>query len=468
MGAQLNALLKELERRNGGKPSTLYKYILRLSPNQLRFVEDTERFRIVCTSRRAGKSTAILEYLIKLARTTPRSPLLYIGLTRGAAKGIVWNDLVTMLGDAKIQFKANIHDLVVTFPNGSTITLWGADREAMQERLRGRRFRCVAVDEAAFFADLSSLVDTLIPTLMDYQGTLILASTPGYVKRGYFWECWGGKYADRWSHHTWLGSENPAMGAKYYEEARIALDLKYGGNVEHPGYVREFLGQWAEDDECLVYKYDPVRNMVRGKPQGWIETRSDTIILPDFDFILGLDIGYEDHNAIVVCAYSKHSPDFYVVDCWKQNHISVDELAAQVKIFGRRYSPRIYVADTGGVGRYITQELRDRHQLPILAVDKGKEKSFRIRLVNNDLQSGFIKIVMPECQPLIYELETLVKDDKGKEDPSCPNDIADAFNYAYIFSRSYAYDARTYIDDPIEHAFIEQDQREQELEWYEK
>ena len=63
-------------------------------PPQLAFVRDPSRFKAACTTRRAGKTVADTVALIEPALQFPGTVNLYITITRGMARDLVWRQLI--------------------------------------------------------------------------------------------------------------------------------------------------------------------------------------------------------------------------------------------------------------------------------------------------------------------------------------------------------------------------------------
>ncbi len=59
-------------------------------------------------------------------------------------------------------------------------------------------------------------------------------------------------------------------------------------------------------------------------------------------------------------------------------------------------------------------------------------------VTNGDFINGNV-FVHKKCYELMHEYETLIRDDKGHEDPNLPNDLCDATLYAYREAKHYAY-----------------------------
>ena len=133
------------------------------------------RFAVLVCHRRWGKTVFAVLELILAAMATGRSDFrgAYIAPYRKQAKDIAWDYFKRFAG--KIPGVAfNETELTVSFPNGSRITLYGADNA---DALRGLYFDYVVMDEVA---DMKPYVwgEIVRPTLIDRQGKCLFIGTP--------------------------------------------------------------------------------------------------------------------------------------------------------------------------------------------------------------------------------------------------------------------------------------------------
>lgn len=418
-------LRKEQERRKRGRDGKIAPLMKMMSPLQRQFIEDPSRFKIARCGRRSGKTIADAAYLIKTCIESPKSPTLYLGLTRESAKEAIWNTLTEMLMTLEIEHEARPSSLRISFPNGSFIQLFGADVNQAAARLRGRKFRIVVIDETGFFGAVDDLMPVILPTLSDYSGTLVMTSSPGVLLSGFFYSADQGSMADQWSHYHWTLRDNPlfmgpATDPKFATRGEEELDtvcrLLYGGNREHPAFRREYLGQWVRDSSSLVYPFTD-RNLVEAN-----------YIIPHSEYGIGLDLGTSSDNAIVVMKYSQYSRDVQIVDEWSQSGVMVDDLGDKLKEYMKFYNTQLIIADTGGLGAAVVLELRKRFNLPIKAATKV-DKAFFQRIFANDLISGFIKVT--KGLKILQEWCIITRDENGQEMRGPANHKSDAALYIY-------------------------------------
>lgn len=417
-------LLAEIEKRSKSK----FRIDDFCFDKQLSFIKDSSRFKVATCSRRAGKSLACAADLIDTAQSKAGATCLYITLSRSNAKKIIWRALLEIIDKNNIEVSINETDLSLKFPNKSIIYLTGAKDSTEIEKFRGLAINLVYIDEAQSFRSyLKELIDDiLVPALYDYQGTLVLIGTPAPVCVGVFYDANHGK---GWSKHHWTIMDNPHIelksGMKVVDILREERERR-GIDENDPTYLRESLGQWVNDLNSLVFKYNPVRNTYTALPEG------------EWNYILGCDIGLDDADAIAVIAYSHQHKESYLVEEYVKAKQDITSLANKIHEFNKKYKPVRIVADTGGLGKKIVEELKNRHGLHIFAAEKSRKMEF-IALFNDALGSGNFKIKSDSVASHDYTQIQWDVDKSGKRVVSdiFHSDIADAILYAWRECRNY-------------------------------
>lgn len=417
---ELQKVVAELERRKQLRDNSPRRLLFK---NQLAVANDpSSNIACLCT-RRAGKSYGLGAMLIEAAQRNPKSLVPYIALTRLSAENIMWPILKEI--DEKRGYQISFLDskLHAVLPNESRILLVGADQKNFIERLRGPKYPMAVIDEAQAFRDhVEKLVeDVLEPAVMDYQGRIILAGTPGPVCAGYFHEATTGK---GWSLHEWSVFDNPHL--PHAKEHVEKLMERKGWDWDHPTIRREWLGEWVEDLDALIYKFRKHRNIY-----------TEIADAERWDCVLGVDYGFNDQTAFAVLKYHEHSPVIYVEYVYGESGMIPTDIAAKLQELIKRYGPNHIVADTGGLGKTITEEMIRRYHIPMQAATKTDKYTW-IKLINGDFEEGNLQ-VHESLGDLHHQYLTLQKNEKGKEDESLPNDLCDAVLYAYRKAKAYAY-----------------------------
>lgn len=383
------------------------------------------RFKTAVCSRRAGKTKGIIGDAIQLCTTEQNVRVLYITLTRENCIEIIWPDLIATIEEFEIPVKINQQRLSIKFlETGSTFSCAGAKDKREIGKFRGRKLRRIYIDEAQNFPSyIQDMIEAdLMPTLRDLRGEMFVTGTPGPLKRGFFYTI---ATNGRWDSHTWTAWDNPHMhnpaeGKDYDRTLEEEREVR-GINVNDPTYIRETYGQWTEDKNVLVFKFDAARNVTTEIPK-------------DLTYVFGIDLGYNDADAIAVLGYSYTNQKVYLVEELVTRKQGITELVTQIEALKVKYEPVRMVMDAGGLGKKIQEEIQKRHSIPVEAADKNRKFEF-IELLNDDLRTGKLQV---RPKSLFEDDCYLVQWDRDVEDPtkikiskSFHSDICDAVLYAW-------------------------------------
>lgn len=392
------------------------------SERQRAFVADPSRYRIACTGRRAGKTVGDAILLLWAANTGKPGNYLYVTLSRLNAKRIIWQTLRQYAETHSMRAEFNESELYVKLANGSIIYLSGAKDASEIEKFRGLSLAGVVIDEAqAFRPYLQQLIDDiLIPCLWDTRGWLCITGTPGPVMAGPFWDAWA---SDKWSRHHWTVLDNPHLdGLLVLKEERE----RRGIDESDPTYRREALGEWCEDPNALVFRYEAARNHYETAPAL-------------SHHVIGVDLGYHDADAVAVLGWADDSPDVYLVDEYLARREGYTDLIERgVDPFWKKYQPETVWWDFGGMGVKAQEEIRRRWpHLPSFAAEKSR-KLEHIALVNDALRTGRLRAkkdsaFAQDCKLVTWEVSG------QKVSDAYHSDITDAVLYAYRAASAYLY-----------------------------
>jgi len=426
-------------------------------PKQRAFVEDDSKFVAAAAGRRSGKSDAVILKANRIAQENPGCQIPYITNSRPQAKRIAWPKLQLWNRRLGLGAKFNHADLTMTLPGcGSSIMLGGANDEAEVERYRGGAYPLVIIDEAqsirAFLR--SFVIDVLLPATMDYDGQIVLIGTPNPTCSGYFYEAVSGSLLDyegspMFSAHHWTPFDNPNLDRGYREgkhedeeqalarAAQIVADTTEAAGLAPTDseYRREYLAQWVQDTEGLVYQL---------RSHSVIDTMPEA---DDWTYVLGMDVGFVDATAYVVIAYSHTLGMCVVTESFQETELLPSQQVAEADRLALRYDFSAIVVDPGGGGKGVAEELRQRHGLPAKVAQK-REKIAAIGTLNGDLRAGVCKVLRGGNGELLHDLSLLQWDRNrlrrrgGSQwemkpighlaiDDRTPDHLADAFLYAH-------------------------------------
>lgn len=405
-----------------------------LFDKQLKFVEDPRPYKIAVCSRRSGKTIACAAHLIDTALRFDKVICLYITLSRNNAKKLIWPELQNINRTYKLNATEDLTELSMTFPNGSTIYCSGAKDQTEIEKFRGLALKLAYVDECQSFREyIEDLINDIIsPALLDYAGTLCLIGTPGPIPTGFFHQC--AVESEAWSKHGWTFFENPFIKQKSKMEHQELLDRELkrrGVTVDDPSIQREFFGRWILDSESLWIHYDVKLNHF---------TELNPAI--KYDYIMGIDLGFKDADALAVVAWSEKDPNTYLVEESVVSKQGLTELVLDINRLQKKYDISKLVIDEGGLGKKLAEEMRRRHQLPVQAADKARKQE-NVAFLNDALRTGRFKAKASSNFAKDSQLVEIDRDkstpDKIKLSNKYHSDIIDAVLYAFKESPAFAY-----------------------------
>lgn len=420
-----------------------------LFDKQLKFVEDPRPFKVAVCSRRAGKTVACAADLVDTALKHDGITCLYITLARTNAQRLLWPELMKINTKYDLKGIPDLVQLTLTFPNGSIVWCSGAKDASEIEKFRGHALKKVYIDECqSFRSHLKELIDdVLVPALMDYDGSLLLIGTPGPVPAGYFAEVSGavqkpGNSEDEeddadfnWVPYHWTFFDNPhiALKSKKTHDQVLKRVLKMRGvPITDPSIQREFFGKWVMDSESLWIKYSADKNHY---------DRLDPT--KRWHYILGIDIGFNDADALAVLAWEDNSPNIYLVEEIVTEKQDLTGLVEQIRYLEKTYDFDKMVIDAGGLGKKLAEEMRRRHQIPVQDADKMRKQE-NVAFLNDALRTGRFKAKHASRfaqDSLLVEIDwDKSTADKIKVSDKYHSDIIDAVLYAFRESPAYAYE----------------------------
>lgn len=423
--------------------------------------------------RRAGKSYAGCGTALALGEAKPGSVVLLISLNLKMTKRNYWlgssSGLHMFNRKYGLGLEFNTTDLRWEHENGSIGYLLGCDTDESLENMRGMEADLYLIDECKSFAPqvLHTLIDDVIaPQRISRDGRIAMIGTPGSVLSGPFYEATNPQALDEkgrpycvvagqtdpfgrskrvlWSLHKWTMQDNEKMPDQWAG----ALETKEmrGWADDHPSWRREYLGEWVQSSDGLVFGYSDAKQADRNAVT-WVPapgTTDNPAGLPmdkgPWRFVWGLDLGFNDPTALVVAAYSTTHRLLRQVVSHKAPHMLLDDIEQLLSDTAKTYGmPDRIFADTGGLGKLLIETLRARGWN--IEPAKKADKNDAIELVNADFRAGRIQII--EGSDLEHQLQTvawdtesgsrdeLAKTGRLREDKRIPNDVTDAFLYLH-------------------------------------
>ena len=179
--------------------------------NQLKILESSARFRVVMCGRRFGKSE--LSQVEIISNAIQGMNVAYITPTYKLAK--TFFEKLTQC----VPFENNKSDLTIHFPNLGTVEFFTGER---LDNLRGRKFHLVVIDEASFIPNLEDgWLNSIRPTLTDYQGRALFLSTPR--GKNYFYSLYMKGGQRDWESFKFTTYDNPYIKTEEINDAKAQL-----------------------------------------------------------------------------------------------------------------------------------------------------------------------------------------------------------------------------------------------------
>jgi phage terminase large subunit len=337
------------------------RVIIPYSPRRhfLPYHESQNRWRIIVAHRRAGKTVACVNELIRAALTCPKPEprVAYVAPLFKQAKDVAWSYLKEFTRDIPGR-AVNETELRVDLPNGGRVRLYGADNP---DALRGLYLDAVVLDE---FADMRPrfLPEVIRPALSDRRGSLTLIGTPkGHNE---FYDRWQGAENDpEWFRMLLKASETNIVPA---EELASAAKL-----MSEAQYAQEYECSFEAAIEGAYYGL----LLEKATQEGRIASLPHNPALPVFT---SWDLGVGDDTSIWFAQRSGgwiHVIDHYATNGQPANHY-VDVLRAKPYTYARHFLP--HDAEnrewTNGKSRLDTLKalgLQNCKVIPRMAVDDG-------------------------------------------------------------------------------------------------
>lgn len=381
----------------------------RLSQPQLTIYSSPERFKILCSGRRFGKTFLGLTRLSTWGLARPNAVYWYVAPTYRMAKQIAWRELKRMLPPELIASK-NETDLSITLPNDTILALRGAEDP---DSLRGVSLSGAVIDEAAFTKP-ELWFEVLRPALSDQLGPAWFETTP----KGLNWvfDLWeAAQDLSNWATFSFTTIQGGQVTPEEVEEARVSLD------------PRTFRQEFEASFEALSGRvYDRFDRAIHVKP-----------VLPEHiegcRILLGVDFNVANMSGVLAV---RNDRELLVFDEITNAH-DTDALGREVR---SRY-PQATIdgyPDASGAARSTNSSRSDVAILQAYGISNMSPKANPpVRDRVNTVQSMFENHkgehrmrIDPKCKGLIKCLELQTWNDRGEPDKESGFDhLNDALGY---------------------------------------
>lgn len=398
--------------------------------------------------RRAGKSTVLAYWLDDgAAHGPPGCVCIYYSLTKEHAREVLWEPLKEAAALTGVPHTVSESRLTIRFHGAGRVVLAGTDTKKEINKGRGRKVLRAAIDECG--AMKPTLIeylygDVLEPACMDLNGKVAFAGSPGPAPIGWWWELTREDSKMGIPVRRWNATKNPHVNADVYFAKVLA---KRSWTAKHPSFQREYLGVWVVDVGELVFPLDanvdgtpaPGRNTCAALPE---KTPSGAWLDPSrWRYAIGIDLGFVHASSFaVVAAHPGLAERWFVVSTEKYVGWITKQIRDRLRALKVLYPDASVVADAGGYGKPIVEELR-RLWAAYVEDARKTDKPGQIRIVRDDVISGALQVLDGPANDALREEWGVMGWDA--EDPTRPNPAAedhasDAVLYARRRLRHYA------------------------------
>lgn len=323
------------------------------------FHERKQRWAAIVAHRRAGKTVACVNDLLRAALTCtkPNGRFAYVAPQHNQAKDIAWG-YVKQFAQVVPGVEFNESELRADFPNGARIRLYGADNP---DRLRGIYLDGVVLDE---YADMRPSVwgEIVRPLLTDRQGWAIFIGTP--KGKNAFWEVWDyAQQAPDWYALNLKASQTGLIVEEELADARRQMSED----------------QYAQEFECSFEA--AIQGAYFGVEMRKAEEEGRICAVPHdpaAEVFTAWDLGIGDSTAIWFA--QQVGREIRVLDYYEASGVGLDHYVKVIRdkpyLYGRHFLPHDADASELGTGKSIREVLagmgvRDTSIAPKLSVEEG-------------------------------------------------------------------------------------------------
>jgi len=317
----------------------------------LPFHQRTKRWACLVAHRRAGKTIAAINDLIRAA-VTSKSPMPlygYISPYRSQAKSIAWDYLKHF--SASCAASTNEAELTVEMINGSKVRLFGADNA---DAIRGLGFDGLFLDE---FGDFRASVfgNVLRPTLSSTQGWCVFAGTPKGKNQFHDIKQTAARLQDDWFLLQLPASKSGLLPATELDAARSQLSKDQFDQEYECSFEAAILGAFYGTE-------------MREATEAGRICRVD--YQPEVPVHTAWDLGKRDDTA--VWWYQVIRNEIHVIDYFAVSGAEISDLAAVITgkpyKYGKHYLPHDAKARTLASSRSTIEQLADHLGINNMAI----------------------------------------------------------------------------------------------------
>lgn len=326
-----------------------------------------------------------------------------------------------------------------TFPIGASkdtasISFGYMDTEADRYQYQGAEYQYIGFDELTQFTE----TQYLYPASRIRRGAngsvplrLRGATNPGGV--GHAWV--KARFIEPRSNERPFvpaaAKDNPHIDLVEYERALSVLD-----QTTHDQLAK---GLWVQDASRRMYNYD-TRHNVPGLP--FVPTDPGGKLWQRV-FVIDLGSSTKDPTTSQTrLTFHPHISDHvYVEFSFKKAGMDPDDIAeAAERETAECGGDLTVVLDEGALGHAYGNKMRSKHGIPCIPAEKS-EKRANVRMLNGQMQRGYVHCIAERCGELLDEFDTVIYDKHGLDaEKGIPNHCTDGVLYGWRWT--FAHEGR--------------------------
>jgi len=433
------------------------------------------RYTLLYGGSRGGKTFAEIYFIVVAALQCPSTWLVARRYAKDVKESIWKRTLKDVLLGFGLKYnkdyKTNEQDMDLKFPNGSVIKCAGLDDKERVDKILGTEFTGIFLNES-----------------QDIPWYTVRTLRTRLSEKNAFTQKWGNKLicdlnptsSSHWTHRLFLEHVDPeTLEPVKFPERYVSLQVSPYDNEENlskeyieaeleslSGEARKrfLLGEYSEVSELQVF--NPVNYFKDADFFKWASGRENEV-----RFVAGLDIGYEDADALSVIAYIDGDESTWLVYEYKARKKTITELEDAMNSacdYIRKWLPQASFSidvygDTGGGGKKVVKEINTVFAFPIVPAYKIDKRS-AIDLLQEEVNNPgrlHIRLGGPfatECGQIIWTrneygtIERLIDDDQFH--PDSMDSVLYPFRYLWSYGNS-ALKHRSPSDNEDENPFQE-------------
>lgn len=295
----------------------VYQIIHTLFDKQLEVLNSGNGTKLICCSRRSGKTHMLVAAQLVEALRVPNTTCIYIGETMEQTETLVDQAANQIIDKCGLRDKKGKRLNWRRLDNGSHLLVRGLSNTKDPDLIRGNKAKIIAIDE--FFHLKGELLEYLVrevlqPMQMDYADDykFICAGTPPSIKGTFGEHAW-----KTWEvpHFFWTYKDNPHPVDVEARDEYVNNILKEKGlDWTSPFARREYGGEWIYDDDLLLYPEVHTYNPREGIPQFNIDM-----------VLMAMDYGVSDSDTLVGIAWDTAGRRGYIFNEDKFNRLDIKD-----------------------------------------------------------------------------------------------------------------------------------------------